>query len=136
MENLNITLSSLIDAEVVNAKIASLAKETKISKTKLTAWTLALLDSIEVPKVAPAARTGRKASEDVIALREKVSEYFRNQQEVVTSKKLAEVFGSDVVTINNVLNYLEKNTSLVKKAGLADKQPGLRGRRQVLWAAA
>lgn len=112
----------------VTAKIAEFAKANKVSRAKIEALAVELLK-----EAGGKAGGGRKASDETLKLRER----FMNVQKEFglrgfTSVELAALYGADVVAINNVLNYFEKLGKVVK-AGLAQKEEGKRGRRQVIW---
>lgn len=109
--------------------IATFAKSKKINKLELQKLVEDVL-GVAVPKV------GRKASEATLVLRKElantpsiVEEYKVKQY---TAKELAAIFKQEQVTVNNTLNYLEKQGTW-KRAGTAPKEKGKRGRAEVVW---
>ena len=112
--------------------IASFSKANKVSKTKLTEFAEQLINTVEVAPVKVAGVRGKKASETVMALRQMMQQ---KKDEVInmTAKEVSEHFGADLIEANNTLRYLEK-TGLFMRAGLKDKAPGVRGKREVIWS--
>ena len=109
--------------------ITTFAKAKKINKNELQALVEQIV-AVSTPKV------GRKASESTVMLRKElantrgiVDEYKVKQ---FTSKELAYMFKEEQVTVNNALNYLEKQGTW-KRAGTAAKEKGKRGRAEVIW---
>ena len=109
--------------------IATFAKAKKINKIELQKLVEDVL-GVAAPKV------GRKASESTMVLRKElantpniVEEYKVKQY---TAKELAAIFKQEQVTVNNTLNYLEKQGKW-KRIGTAPKEKGKRGRAEVVW---
>lgn len=109
--------------------IATFAKSKKINKVELQKLVEEVIGA-NTPKV------GRKASEATLVLRSElantpsiVEEYKVKQY---TAKELAAIFKQEQVTVNNTLNYLEKQGKW-KRIGTAPKEKGKRGRAEVVW---
>lgn len=119
---LNIEVLSLID---------TFAKAKKINKNELQT----LIQQV-VAQSSP--KVGRKASESTLVLRKELAntknlvEEYKVKQ--FTSKELAYMFKEEQVTVNNTLNYLEKQGTW-KRVGTAPKEKGKRGRAEVVWEA-
>ena len=112
--------------------ISSFAKANKVSKAKVTELAEQLVATMPVMVSTNRSNAGRKASETVLALRSMMEE----QKEVVvnmTAKEVASKFGCDVQEVNNTLRFFEK-TGMFAKVGLKDKEPGTRGKREVIWS--
>lgn len=111
--------------------INTFAKAKKINKNELQAL-------IEQVAAATAPKVGRKASESTLMLRKELAntknlvEEYKVKQ--FTSKELAYMFKEEQVTVNNTLNYLEKQGAW-KRVGTAPKEKGKRGRAEVVWEA-
>ncbi len=113
--------------------IAAFSKANKVSKAKITELAEQLVATVEVQQVVRDTRNaGRKASETVLALRKMMEE---QKEEIInmTAKEVASKFGCDVQEANNTLRFFEKS-GIFMKVGLKDKEPGVRGKREVLWA--
>ena len=126
MTNTNLTATAL---EI----IAAFSKANKVSKAKITELAEQLVATVEVQQVVRTnPNAGRKASETVLALRKMMEE---QKEEIVnmTAKEVAAKFGVDTIEANNTLRFLEK-TGMFARVGLKDKEPGVRGKREVLWA--
>lgn len=126
MTNTNLTASAL---EI----IAAFSKANKVSKVKITELAEQLVATVEVQQVVRDTRNaGRKASATVLTLRNMMAE---NKEEIVnmTAKEVAVKFGVEPIEANNTLRFLEK-TGMFARVGLKDKEPGVRGKREVLWA--
>ena len=126
MTNTNLTASAL---EI----IAAFSKANKVSKVKITELAEQLVATVEVQQVVRDTRNaGRKASATVLTLRNMMAE---NKEEIInmTAKEVAAKFGVDTIEANNTLRFLEK-TGMFARVGLKDKEPGVRGKREVLWA--
>ena len=114
--------------------IASFAKTNKVSKAKVTDLAEQLFATMPVMTSTNRNSAGRKASENILTLRAMMVE----KKEVVvnmTAKELASKFGCDAQEANNTLRYFEK-TGMFVKVGLKDKEPGTRGKREVIWSVA
>ena len=114
--------------------IASFAKANKVSKAKVTTLAEQLFATMPAMESTNRNSAGRKASETVMALRTMMAE----QKEVVvnmTAKELASKFGFEAQEVNNTLRFFEKSGVFVK-VGLKDKEPGTRGKREVIWTVA
>ncbi len=128
MTNTNLTASAL---EI----IAAFSKANKVSKVKITELAEQLVATVEVQQVVRDTRNaGRKASATVLTLRNMMAE---NKEEIVnmTAKEVAVKFGVEPIEANNTLRFLEK-TGMFARVGLKDKEPGVRGKREVLWSSA
>ena len=115
--------------------IAAFSKANKVSKAKVTELAEQLVATVEVQQVVRDTRNaGRKASATVMALRNMMAE---NKEEIVnmTAKEVAVKFGVEPIEANNTLRFLEK-TGMFARVGLKDKEPGVRGKREVLWSVA
>ena len=126
MTNTNLTASAL---EI----IAAFSKANKVSKVKITELAEQLVATVEVQQVVRDTRNaGRKASATVLTLRKMMEE---QKEEIInmTAKEVAAKFGVDTIEANNTLRFLEK-TGMFARVGLKDKEPGVRGKREVLWA--
>ena len=126
MTNTNLTASAL---EI----IAAFSKANKVSKVKITELAEQLVATVEVQQVVRDTRNaGRKASATVLTLRKMMEE---QKEEIInmTAKEVAAKFGVDTIEANNTLRFLEK-TGMFVRVGLKDKEPGVRGKREVLWA--
>jgi len=114
----------------VTAKIAEFAKANKVSRAKIEALAVELLKEAGGKVVTGA---GRKASEETLKLRERVLNVKAELGvESFTAVELAAVYGVNVVEVHNALNYFVKLGKFAK-LGLAEKEEGKRGRRQVIW---
>lgn len=119
--------------------ISSYAKANKCSREKLSAFVEQILqveraDSVSKPAKECSGRVGRPASEEGIRVRNALKECkqeFINKPFLV--KQLAQRLNTDVVTLNNQLNWLSKKEGMFVKHGKADSMG--RGRRQVIWMA-
>ncbi len=126
MTNTNLTATAL---EI----IAAFSKANKVSKAKITELAEQLVATVEVQQVVRTnPNAGRKASETVLALR-KMMEEQKGEIINMTAKEVASKFGCDVQEANNTLRFFEKS-GIFMKVGLKDKEPGVRGKREVLWA--
>ena len=126
MTNTNLTASAL---EI----IAAFSKANKVSKAKVTELAEQLVATVEVQQVVRDTRNaGRKASATVLTLRKMMEE---QKEEIInmTAKEVAAKFGVDTIEANNTLRFLEK-TGMFARVGLKDKEAGVRGKREVLWA--
>ncbi len=113
--------------------IAAFSKANKVSKAKITELAEQLVATVEVQQVVRTnPNAGRKASETVLALR-KMMEEQKGEIINMTAKEVASKFGCDVQEANNTLRFFEKS-GIFMKVGLKDKEPGVRGKREVLWA--
>ena len=113
--------------------IAAFSKANKVSKAKVTELAEQLVATVEVQQVVRDTRNaGRKASATVLTLRKMMEE---QKEEIInmTAKEVAAKFGVDTIEANNTLRFLEK-TGMFARVGLKDKEPGVRGKREVLWA--
>ena len=111
--------------------IADFAKSNNINK-------LELQKLVEDVLGVAAQKVGRKASEATLVLRNElantpsiVKEYKVKQY---TAKELAAIFKQEQITVNNTLNYLEKQGKW-KRIGTAPKEKGKRGRAEIVWEA-
>ena len=114
--------------------IAAFSKANKVSKAKVTGLAEQLFTTMPVMTSTNRNSAGRKASENILTLRAMMVE----KKEVVvnmTAKELASKFGCDAQEANNTLRYFEK-TGMFVKVGLKDKEPGTRGKREVIWSVA
>ncbi len=126
MTNTNLNIAAL-------ELVAAFSKANKVSKAKVTELAEQLVATVEVQQVVRDTRNaGRKASATVLTLRKMMAE---NKEEIVnmTAKEVAAKFGVDTIEANNTLRFLEK-TGMFARVGLKDKEPGVRGKREVLWA--
>lgn len=112
--------------------IAVFAKANKVSRAKVTELGEQLVAT--VPYVEVTHRTmGRKASETVLVLR-KMMEERKDEVVEMTAKDVAAKFGVSAVEANNTLRFFEKS-GLFTRVGMKDKEPGTRGKREVIWTA-
>ena len=114
--------------------IATFSKANKVSRAKVTELAEQLVATMPVMVSTNRSSAGRKASETVLALRKMMKE----QKEIVvnmTAKEVASKFGCDAQEANNTLRFFEK-TGMFAKVGLKDKEPGTRGKREVIWSVA
>ena len=112
--------------------IATFSKANKVSRAKVTELAEQLVATMPVMVSTNRSSAGRKASETVLALRKMMEE----QKEIVvnmTAKEVASKFGCDAQEANNTLRFFEK-TGMFAKVGLKDKEPGTRGKREVIWS--
>ena len=112
--------------------IASFSKTNKVSKAKVTTLAEQLFATMPVQEVVKnRGSAGRKASKTVMALRAMMAEQ-KDQIINMTAKDVASKFGCDTQEVNNTLRYFEK-LGMFSKVGLKDKEPGTRGKREVIW---
>ena len=112
--------------------IAAFSKANKVSKAKVTELAEQLVATMPVVVRTTRSGAGRKASENVLALRKMMED----QKEVVvnmTAKEVASKFGCDAQEVNNTLRFFEK-TGMFAKVGFKDKEPGTRGKREIVWS--
>ncbi|QGH72652.1 MAG: hypothetical protein [Myoviridae sp. ctThM1] len=115
------------------------AKANKCSREKLSAFVEQILQdekisAVNKPVKQCSGRVGRPVSEEGIRVRSALKECkqeFINKPFLV--KSLAQRLNTDVVTLNNQLNWLSKKEGMFVKHGKADSMG--RGRRQVIWMA-
>ena len=109
--------------------IATFAKSKKINKVELQRLVEEVIEA-NTPKV------GRKASEATLVLRNELANTLSIVEEYkvkqYTAKELAAIFKQEQITVNNTLNYLEKQGKW-KRIGTAQKEKGKRGRAEVVW---
>lgn len=119
--------------------INSYSRANKCSREKLSAFVEQILQGEKVsavnkPVKQSSARVGRPASEEGIRVRNALKEC---KQELVNKpflvKSLAQTLNTDVVTLNNQLNWLSKKEGTFVKHGKAGSMG--RGRGQVIWMA-
>ena len=126
--NINLTATAL-------EMIAAFSKANKVSRAKVTDLAEQLFATMPVQEVVKNhSNAGRKASETIITLRAMMVE----KKEVVvnmTAKEVASKFGVEAQEANNTLRFFEKSGVFVK-VGLKDKEPGTRGKREVIWSVA
>ena len=126
MTNTNLTATAL-------EMIAAFSKANKVSRAKVTELAEQLVATVEVQQVVRTnPNAGRKASETVLALR-KMMEEQKGEIINMTAKEVASKFGCDVQEANNTLRFFEKS-GLFMKVGLKDKEAGVRGKREIIWA--
>ena len=126
MTNTNLTATAL---EI----IAAFSKANKVSRAKVTELAEQLVATVEVQQVVRTnPNAGRKASETVLTLR-KMMEEQKGEIINMTAKEVASKFGCDVQEANNTLRFFEKS-GLFMKVGLKDKEAGVRGKREIVWA--
>ena len=126
MTNTNLTATAL-------EMIAAFSKANKVSRAKVTELAEQLVATVEVQQVVRTnPNAGRKASETVLALR-KMMEEQKGEIINMTAKEVASKFGCDVQEANNTLRFFEKS-GLFMKVGLKDKEAGVRGKREIVWA--
>lgn len=118
--------------------INSYAKANKCSREKLSVFVEQILqtEAVSNRKLSKqcSGSVGRPASEEGIRVRNALKECkqeFINKPFLV--KSLAQRFNTDVVTLNNQLNWLSKKEGMFVKHGKADSMG--RGRRQLIWVA-
>ncbi len=126
MTNTNLTATAI-------EMIAAFSKANKVSRAKVTELAEQLVATVEVQQVVRTnPNAGRKASETVLALR-KMMEEQKGEIINMTAKEVASKFGCDVQEANNTLRFFEKS-GLFMKVGLKDKEAGVRGKREIVWA--
>lgn len=110
--------------------IAAFVKANKVSKAKVTELAEQLIATVPHQEIVR-GNAGRKASETILALRKMISE---QKDEIInmTAKDVAAKFGVTNVEASNTLNFFEKS-GLFTRNGLKDKEPGTRGKREVIW---
>lgn len=125
----NATSVSAEAQEIIN----SFAKEHKVSKTKITdlAAQVALASGKAV--VSAKARVGRSANGSTIELRQKIVEC-SSEIKNVSIKDVASKFGADEVVVRTTIKFLENN-GFITRTGLKDKEPGVRGKKEILYSA-
>ena len=123
--NINLTATAL-------EMIAAFSKANKVSKAKVTDLAEQLFATMPVQEVVTnRGSAGRKASETITTLRKMMAEQ-KDQIINMTAKDVASKFGFEAQEVNNTLRYFEKSGVFVK-VGLKDKEPGTRGKREVIW---
>jgi len=110
--------------------IASFAKANKVSRAKVTELGEQLIATVPVQEITRGT-PGRKASDTVLALRKMMSEQ-KDQIINMTAKDVAAKFGVSPVEANNTIRFFEKSGMFIR-AGFKDKEPGTRGKREVIW---
>ena len=126
MTNTNLTATAL-------EMIAAFSKANKVSRAKVTELAEQLVATVEVQQVVRSnPNAGRKASETVLALR-KMMEEQKGEIINMTAKEVASKFGCNVQEANNTLRFFEK-TGMFVKVGQKDKEAGVRGKREIIWA--
>lgn len=115
-------------AENIKAMAIEFAKKNKVSAAKVEQFALELLSTTK--------KGGKKPSEKSVEIREKLAKSIKDGDisGEVTSKQVAAYLGSDIQTVNNAIRYVADNHGLIKRSGVADKKPGEKGRREVLWS--
>jgi hypothetical protein len=95
-----------------------------------------LLDLVKQVVAENSSKPGRKSSSNTVLLRQQLSNttnlLLAYKVKQYTSKELAAVFEQDQTAVNNALRHLEQY-GIWKRAGNAMKQPGKRGRAEVVW---
>lgn len=125
----NATSVSTEAQEIINA----FSKDHKVSKVKITDLAAQVAVASCKAVVSTKARVGRSASSETISLRTKIVES-ASEIKNVTIKDVASRFGVDEVTARSTLKFLE-NTGFVSRSGLKDKEPGVRGKKEILYSA-
>ena len=121
--------------QIAQEMIATFAKSNKVSKVKVTDLVQQVLGTVEIPQVEKKSSgkpRGRTASEETVALRENIKAKLLEVKQT-TAKELSKEFQVSPVDANNVLKFLEKQGAAVR-AGLKDKDAGVRGKREIIWA--
>ena len=95
-----------------------------------------LLDLVKQVVAENTSKPGRKSSSNTVLLRQQLSNttnlLLAYKVKQYTSKELAAVFEQDQTAVNNALRHLEQY-GIWKRAGNAQKEPGKRGRTEVIW---
>lgn len=95
-----------------------------------------LLDLVKQVVAENSSKPGRKSSSNTVLLRQQLSNttnlLLAYKVKQYTSKELAAVFEQDQTSVNNALRHLEQY-GIWKRAGNAQKEPGKRGRAEVIW---
>tara|TARA_Y100000593_G_scaffold93584_1_gene188989 strand:+ start:1263 stop:1619 length:357 start_codon:yes stop_codon:yes gene_type:complete len=111
----------------IKAIAKTFAKENKVSATKVeTLLRNALSEQTK--------NMGKKASENTVALRKKLSELApKLSGQRVTAVKVAAMLKTDIQSANNAIRHMHATTGAVNTDGYEDRQAGQRGRRAVIW---
>lgn len=99
--------------------IRSFAKTKKISCSKIFEIATQLFETVEI-KESTGFR-GRKASPDMLVIRNKVLDYLKNQSSEFTTIDISKAVNCDLGQANNALTYCKKDLKIIA-VGKAEKQ--------------
>lgn len=116
--------------------VTEYAKANKINKAKLLAFAEQIADIAGQSKKQSSGKRGRVASENTSALREALREAIKATSEAFTVKDLQAKIGGSYVDVSNGLRFLAEKEKLAKVIGKVDKEPGVRGKKPLLWSVA
>ncbi len=121
----------------VNAVAAKLiqdfTKANKVSNAKVTDLVEQITAAQAIERVISKPVVGKTASEAKRDLRKQIITNI-NKMDHVTIKDVAAMFGAEEMDARATINYLEKN-NMFARVGLKDKEPGVRGKKEILWSA-
>lgn len=117
--------------EQIKQIAAEFAKKNKVAVSKVEQLAA---DLLAISKPAG----GKKPNTRTIEVRQSLKDAVESGEisGEVTSKMVAEHLNIDLVAANNAIRYLADNHNIFKRVGTADKKPGERGRREVIWGVA
>lgn len=117
--------------------VAEYAKANKINKAKLMGFAEEIVALADVKqKKESSGKRGKPVSQETIALREALRDAIKSTSEAFTVKDMHKKLGGEYVSISNAVRFLAEKEQLLKVVGKADKEPGIRGKKPLLWAVA
>lgn len=111
-----------LKTEIV-AIIEAFSKTNKVSRAK----TQALVTEILAASGVRSQKRGRPVKDTTVQIKDRIVE-LREQGNTFTAKEIAEFLNVSIADVNNTVRALE-----FTQVGFRDRQPGERGRREIIW---
>lgn len=113
--------------EITVSRIEEFSQQHNVDQAILTEFIEKLVPTMKRQQVG-----GRKAADTTLDAREKVKAIM-DEIDNVSIKDIATRLNLEFSVVSNVFQFYARNGDIVK-VGTRDKEPGTKGRREVLWS--